>query len=387
MMDKKNRRDERMEEPNQQDAVDWFAHDSLLLTSPWLGRKDQHGRTHLVKYAEETNGTGYTTDFDTIHLSSALSPGISTALWDGTHPDILLAQELIQASEVDDPEAQADVILQRLREMLGEGWDETHLAVEDEAEGLVDDFGWRFPMVPVDPGQTLSLISRHLLQPLTSIIAQDRSIPIPTSSRGGETASRLICDPEISRAIKRSTQAAGGATPGAGSKSQHGHRAIAQDDEGSPTPRKPGKRSASPRHEPVSPSGPKGGRTEQAIPSDSASSPLRSSPPPSPSVESTPASDPEPKTHRGQRQRAPPQAAPHSSQPSTDVPSSSPSVGSAMDFRPPTQTPKTQSSQPHKSKREREKEEEEEVERKMEAMRKRMEVGGKGKLAKRRLAR
>ncbi|WVW79008.1 hypothetical protein I302_100971 [Kwoniella bestiolae CBS 10118] len=252
---------------------------------------------------------------------------------------------------------QVEGLVEKIRVMTEERWDEVQLLIEVEDEVKVaymrmDDFAWRFTLNELPSGQSISFLTRHLLHPLTVLIATDRSIPLPPSSlTPAESSSRLISDPEIMRAIRRATS-----KPKPPSHARSSSQQIPSSSngiEGSPTPRKPP---------------PKRVRKATPTPQSSSSMPPSSPPKLRPTSSIPPESSPPP----------PPPAYSSSQHPKSKIDqSSSPSAGSAMDFKPPTQ----------RTKREREQEEEELFEKRKKDLQKKMDKGGVGKLGRRRLAR
>ncbi|WRT65269.1 uncharacterized protein IL334_002212 [Kwoniella shivajii] len=344
-------------------------HDNLLLGSPWIGKKDQHGKTHLIKYASSSDGQSLvflTTNLETIHYQNPSPQDIPAVPWEVDHPFLLTTQDFVRDTLPDEPGDQIAGLVQQISLMMGERWDEVQLLIEVENKEPVaylrmDDFAWRFVLTELPSSQALPLLNRHLLHPLMILLATDRSIPVPSLSTA-ESSARLISDPEIMRAIKRVTT-----KPKASQEPASSSDAI-----GSPTPRK----KAVPRS-----------RRKSSTPVPSSSSVPPSSMPPSspPKMSSRQATSSIPPLTGSSPPPAMPETTLSKRKPNQILDkSSSPSVGSAMDFKPPTQVP-PQTSQ--KSKREREKEEEEEMEKRMNEMRKRMEKGAGGKLGKRRLAR
>ncbi|WWC87405.1 uncharacterized protein L201_002294 [Kwoniella dendrophila CBS 6074] len=356
--------------------------DYLLLDSPWLGKKDQHGKTHLFKYSSQSDGQSFallTTNLESIYFHSPEPKDIPAVPWEVDHPFLLGTKDLIREEFSDEPMEQLSGLVERIRAMIEERWDEVQLLIEIEDDVKVaymrmDDFAWRLILNEVPPNQILPLLTRHLLHPLISVFANDRGIPVPSSSiTSDESTSRLISDPEIMRAIRRATIKPKSQPPST-QKSQI--PSSSNDTQGSPTPRKRVIR-----------------KEKESTPIPSSSSMPPSSPPRIP-LESSSSNYPEPSSPP-ERPRSP--SAPGIHIPSSssqginsssakkrtpkviDQPSSSPSTGSAMDFKPPTQSQKT--------KREREKEEEDLMEKKMNEMKKKMQKGGTGKLGKRRLAR
>ncbi|WVQ97539.1 hypothetical protein IAU59_004653 [Kwoniella sp. CBS 9459] len=433
--------------------------DLVLLDAPWVGKKDQHGRSRLFKYAPTPDGTSYimvTTDLTSIEVHNPASSEISSIPWSTEHPFLAQTQDLIQSSGLEEEEdEQRGLILDRLGEMMSASWNDVQVMCEEEEDEQpviyikADHFGWRFPLSPLDSTQHISFIARHLVAPLTNLIAQDRGIPIP-SQTGQATTSlttfdptvKLISDSEISRAIKRVTSSSQAQAPPKAAaqprsttkrirKAAHTYNDIDMEassdaEVGSPTPRRPVRNAADTRpNTKQRQEGEDDGFLQQSptknsksmLPpplSDSSSlapssSPPRSTPPlpapaqslrsdkPAPSsslpaLSSTPVNSPPPPPTKKQKVE---QAQAQHTRISPDLPKnkkdkdrSSPSLGSAMDFNPPSsssRTSHTQSSQ--KSKKEREKEEEEEMQRKIGEMKRKMEKGGTGKLGKRRLVR
>ncbi|WVF70373.1 hypothetical protein IAT40_005163 [Kwoniella sp. CBS 6097] len=452
--------------------------DRVLLDSPWLGKRDQHGRYRLFKYAPTSDGTSYilvTTDLTSIEIHQPPASEISSIPWSTEHAFLAQTQEIIQSSGVEEEEDdQERLILNRLGEMMSVDWNDVQVMSEHEdvrelltsraldnfrlgaSKPLADDmgmglcsltlyaqdqdilylksdgFGWRFPLSPLNPTQHLQFIARHLVSPLTSLIAQDRGIPTPTAAHAAasplDPSLRLVSDPEISRAIKRvssSTQLLHLQTktttsrPRSAAASDYSRRKDrgaeldvtmeSTSEAGSPTPRRPVRQvgqnpkqaeiqsptkksmlpppltdssslapsSSPPRSTPPAPAPAHNLRSDRQ-PSSSlpplSSTPIDSSPPPTSDL------PPSKKQKTEQRKSPKPHAKPEDR--------SSPSLGSAMDFNPPSsssRTSHTQSSQ--KSKKEREKDEEDEMQRKIGEMKRKMEKGGTGRLGKRRLAR
>ncbi|WVQ68726.1 uncharacterized protein L199_006935 [Kwoniella botswanensis] len=362
-------------------------HDTLLLGSSWLGKKDQHGKTHLFKYCTTPDKQSFillTTNLETIYFHSPAPEDIPAVPWEVDHPFLLSTQDLIREQFSDEPIEQVEGLVERIKLMVEERWDEVQLLIEVEdgvkvAYMRMEDFAWRFVLNELTSSQSIPFLTRHLLQPLTGIIATDRSIPLPTSLAPSESSSRLISDPEIMRAIRRNTtkpkvqpQTKTRSSSQIPSSDTNTDNEIVT--EGSPTPRKPSRRTKA---------------TEEPTPIPSSSS-------------SMPPSSPPKIPHNESSSRQPTSSIPPSSSPPPGLPSSersettntkskskmidqssSPSAGSAMDFRPPTQT----QTQTQKTKREREKEEEEIFEKRKKDLQKKMDKGGIGKLGKRRLAR
>ncbi|OCF76411.1 hypothetical protein I204_02106 [Kwoniella mangroviensis CBS 8886] len=362
-------------------------HDTLLLGSSWLGKKDQHGKTHLFKHCPIPDKQSFvllTTNLETIYFHSPAPEDIPAVPWEVDHPFLLSTQDLIRDQFSDEPLEQVEGLVERIKLMVEERWDEVQLLIEVEdgvkvAYMRMDDFAWRFVLNELTSSQSIPFLTRHLLQPLTGIIATDRSIPSPTSVSPFESSSRLISDPEIMRAIRRNTtkfkaqlQSKAHSSSQIPSSNTNTENEIVM--EGSPTPRKPSRREKA---------------NEEPTPISSSSSMPPSSPPKIPA-------------HNESSSRQPTSSIPPSSSPPPGLPSSersettntktnlkmfdqssSPSAGSAMDFKTPTQT----QTQTQKTKREREKEEEEIFEKRKKDLQNKMDKGGIGKLGKRRLAR
>ncbi|WWD00059.1 hypothetical protein V866_006967 [Kwoniella sp. B9012] len=363
-------------------------HDTLLLGSSWLGKKDPHGKTHLFKYCTTPDKQSFvflTTNLETIYIHSPAPEDIPAVPWEVDHPFLLSTQDLIREQFSDEPLEQVEGLVERIKLMVEERWDEVQLLIEVEdgvkvAYMRTEDFAWRFVLDELTSSQSIPFLTRHLLQPLTGIIATDRSIPLPTSLAPFESSSRLISDPEIMRAIRRNTMKPKPQSQSKGHSSSQIPSSHTKTDneivtEGSPTPRKPSRRT-------------KAAEEPTPVPSSSSSMP--------------PSSPPKIPAHNESSSRQHTSSFPPSSSPPPGLPSSqrsettntkskskiidqssSPSAGSAMEFRPPTQT----QTQTQKTKREREKEEEEIFEKRKKDLQKKMDKGGIGKLGKRRLAR
>ncbi|OCF39140.1 hypothetical protein I317_07081 [Kwoniella heveanensis CBS 569] len=443
--------------------------DRKLLDAPWLGKKDQNGTSRLFKYAHTPDGASYilvTTDLTSIEVHIPPASEISSIPWSTEHSFLARTQELIQSSgfeEEEDEDQQLGLILDRLGEMMSASqWNDVQVLAETEEKEQnvlylkADGFGWRFPLSPLNPTEHLQFIARHLISPLTNLVAQDRSIPIPSSTRAQspfDPTVKLISDPETSRAIKRVSSSGATTTtsqsrstvkakPAQKSRSPELEVDVNMDltsEVGSPTPRRPVRHAInhSQRTTKLASEGlqspTKKSSLHPPVLSDSSSlapssSPPRSTPPPAPEHALTsaqrPRTDERPSpssslpvlssTPVNSSPPPPPDDLPPSKKQKVEPPvsamknhnlnkdnkgyhavskgedRSSPSLGSAMDFNPPSSSSRTsgghtQSSQ--KSKKEREREEEEEMQRKIGEMKKKMEKGGTGRLGKRRLAR
>ncbi|WWC67462.1 uncharacterized protein I206_101370 [Kwoniella pini CBS 10737] len=353
--------------------------DNTLLNSPWQGKRDQHGRTNLFKYQSTNDGRSFVlaiTNLESIHVHTPKPEDIPAVPWEVDHPFLLSTQDLIRDSFPDEPLEQIQGLVEKISTMFEERWDEVQLLIEQEngvkvAYMRIDDFAWRFILSQLASSQSIPFLIRHLLHPAITIISNDRSIPIPLSTSTSksiyESTSRLISDPEIMRAIRRSTFKP---LPSTNTSSQGELKSSSQfpsSIDGSPTPRKPPRTRIEQNRKDVTPS--------SSMPPSSPPKILSSSVPPEEEDEHQ--SSPPPFSNDRPSSSSGKGFIPTSS---SVVKSSSPSIGSAMDFKPPTQSQ-------NKSKKEREKEEEEAIEKRMKDMKRKMEKGGGGKLGKRRLAR
>ncbi|KAK8846552.1 hypothetical protein IAR55_005638 [Kwoniella newhampshirensis] len=385
-------------------------HDDILLAVPWQVKSDQNGKSHLFKYARHPDRTGYiflTTDLTSINNEILYGHSLQSRLLASTQ--LLDVDDQAQWDGYDDPFDKVDEGMKRLKSMMGGDWDEVQLEVKtDEDYDLVmvlrtNTFAWIFNLTEMKGRRPLALLSRHLLAPLTSLIAQDRSLRL-TNPDFQERSMEVIAHKEIIRDLNRVRN---------DQSSDPGSRIVGDYEERTDdTPRRKGERVS--RNTPTRSSkvfSPKGRTTKSgSLTSENSPPPTNrnvrsthprriSSPPssevsarPSSSTSTPPKGTKQPNSasrHRSRPSSTSPDAVPTpkpklKTKRSTSPPPSNPAPIPSGDFKPPTQTQKSLS---QKTKREREMEEEEEMEKRLLEMRKKMASGGGGKLGKRRLAR
>ncbi|WVQ83795.1 hypothetical protein IAT38_005939 [Cryptococcus sp. DSM 104549] len=267
-------------------------YDEVLLGAPWVPKQDGEGKTRLFKFAKHPDRTGYiflTTDLATVSYEILIGSALSSRLTSSA--------KLIPASQRQDEEGElmdrVESAVQRIGEVM-EDLAEAEMGVREDrnydrvATLKTTNFAWIFNLTDLRGSKPLSVISRHLLSPLSSLIAQDRSISV-SERDPTQKALEVISSREVMRGMRR----VGVRAQGDGMEVDRVEREAGKKKEKASPSRDP---SPIPWERPPSPSAPSPPRTRQAPPSPTPP-PANSATPPAPidepSNSATPSASPE----------------------------------------------------------------------------------------------
>ncbi|ORY24128.1 hypothetical protein BCR39DRAFT_507593 [Naematelia encephala] len=239
-------------------------HDDSLIASPWRFKADNNEQTWLFKHAPHPDKAGYlliATDLNSILFESLTASSIPSRL--AALADISPSQRPNTSHSTSDTDVEniASMIedtLDKIGGLMGDWWDEVTLQIRDDDfyDRIMllstEDFTWSFNLTSnreLRDRTPLTFISRHLIQPLSSLLATSYNTKIPHGCSSVNTLARLLSQEglaeEIATASKsgpsRSTK---GKSPAKRARtkdpsptiSRHRVEDIKKEDNGSPGP-------------------------------------------------------------------------------------------------------------------------------------------------------
>ncbi|KAK4684176.1 hypothetical protein P7C73_g6026, partial [Tremellales sp. Uapishka_1] len=191
-------------------------HDVALLASPWLTKAERSsGKRYLFKYARHPEREGYVflvTDLESVHFESLTTPSLANRFEQvarrSINPERPHLHETPSQIDLNEIKKQTEESLEMLGEMFGDDWGDVtlELGTDDFFDAVYilssPGFCWIFNTTELKDRQPLQIITRHLLTPVTSLLASKCSI----KSQSSEQTIRVVTNPIISSQLHASRE-------------------------------------------------------------------------------------------------------------------------------------------------------------------------------------